>query len=150
MSDQLRQVVYLSKAVRLLTAAELLHMLQRSRGRNAKAGITGLLLHRNGTFMQMLEGSSKRVDGLLFRIGLDRRHTDMTILSDRMVDARLFPDSSMGFEEVEQVVPSNWPGLSPYLQPPLTFENWVSRGDVALAFFECCASGVWPAHPLAH
>ncbi len=148
MSSEIRQVVYLSRAVKPFAAGELLELLQRSRARNSRAGITGLLLHRNGTFMQLIEGPARRVEGLLFRISMDRRHTNMTILSDRLVQERLFPDSSMGFEEVEQVVPNNWPGLSPFIQPSLSFDEWVDRGEVALSFFESCANGAWPTRML--
>jgi hypothetical protein len=50
------QVVYASTALQAFTKPELQALLQEIRPKNAELGITGLLLYKDGNFMQVLEG----------------------------------------------------------------------------------------------
>lgn len=142
-ADSIRQLIYLSRTVREFSAAGLLELLEEARKRNARSGITGLLVHRKGTFLQLIEGPARSVDAVLHRIRKDHRHADLTVLSDRVHDRRLFPEWSMGFEEVEQVIPQTWPGLSQVLPPSLPFQEWIRRPGIAVSFFESCSLGAW-------
>lgn len=136
-------VAYVSRATRQLTPTELLELLEVSRTRNATAGISGLLVHRQGTFLQLFEGPEHPVADLLSRIRKDTRHTGVAILSSGIADRRLFHDWSMGFEEVDQVIPQSWPGLSSLVQPPLPFEQWIKHPEIAMSFLESCSLGAW-------
>jgi len=94
----MRQLLYVSHCTRELAAGELNDILVAARANNALLGITGLLLHINGGFLQMLEGEERAVRELYTRIAMDRRHTDPRIMLDREIPVRVFADWSMGFE----------------------------------------------------
>ena len=59
-----------------------------------------MLLHGNGTFLQVLEGDDHVVDTLIGAIAADPRHIDMKIVRREPVTRRQFADWSMGFERV--------------------------------------------------
>ena len=79
----MRQLLYVSRTDADLTPAALDHILTASRANNAMLGITGLLLHIDGGFLQMLEGEERAVRELYARIATDRRHHDVRLLLDR-------------------------------------------------------------------
>lgn len=134
----MRQIIYVSEATKRFAPEELLGLLEVARRSNTLIGVTGLLVHRGGTFLQCFEGPPHAVETLLARIRNDTRHTSVTVLLDRMTTERLFPDWCMGFEEVAQVIPSSWPGLSHVLPPHFSVSDWSERRELALAFFEAC------------
>jgi hypothetical protein len=138
------QLLYVSRAVGTFSPSDLLNLLQLSRRNNARQGITGLLVHRDGVFLQLLEGPQPAIALLLDAIRSDARHTDLTVLAERQARARYFPDWAMGFEEVDQVIPSTWPGLSMALPPTMSVEGWAAHRGEALAFVEACRPGVLP------
>jgi len=111
--------------------------LTHSRERNERAGISGLLLHRGGNFLQVVEGPSDAVRDLTRRLERDPRHRQFTPLLALDVADRLFPDWSMGFEQIDAVLPPSWPGLSRFLQevPPPSGARTGERAP-ALYFFE--------------
>ena len=79
----MRQLLYVSRTPGELTPAALDDILTASRANNALLGITGLLLHIEGGFLQMLEGEERAVRELYARIAADRRHSDVRLLLDR-------------------------------------------------------------------
>ena len=96
--DPLVAFVYSSRATRSLSADELKGMLQGSRARNYFRGLTGILVHRDGRFLQYLEGTADAVEERISRIREDERHRDFTVLLDAPVDERLFSDWTMAYE----------------------------------------------------
>ena len=94
-------LAYESQASVPLTAPDLLDLLARSRAHNAEAGVTGILLYRHGTFLQVLEGPHAQVDALYATIARDSRHHDVktVLVEDRA--GRRFPDWTMGFADVD-------------------------------------------------
>ena len=93
----LRQIVYVSAAVRLMRDSELLSILESARTSNNAQGLTGLLLYADGAFIQVLEGDPQTVERLMRKIRRDQRHHRFLILLDRVTGERDFDDSSMGF-----------------------------------------------------
>jgi len=57
--------------------------------------ITGILLHRNGHFLHIIEGRKEYVENLFLRIIADDRHTDLHLLFRKSVTCRQFSSSSM-------------------------------------------------------
>jgi hypothetical protein len=94
----MRQLLYVSHTDRQLSAGELDDILVTARANNALLGITGLLLHIDGGFLQMLEGEERAVRDVYNRIAADRRHADPHLMLDREIPVRVFADWSMGFE----------------------------------------------------
>jgi len=94
------RLIYASSAIRPLDARELEDILAVARRNNAHLGITGMLLYRNGNFIQLLEGPKDTVLELFATIKADPRHSSVTLLDERSVDKPALSDWSMGFCEV--------------------------------------------------
>ena len=94
------QLCYVSSATRFIGKSELLELLDASRERNSKLGVTGVLLYRAGTFMQILEGPESIVDRVFAKITRDARHRGMLTLLRRQVKERAFADWSMAYREM--------------------------------------------------
>jgi hypothetical protein len=110
MSAPLLQIIYISTASSELTEDALLEVLARSQSRNKERGITGLLLHADGSIIQVMEGPEQAVRSLYTKVAADKRHKGVTLMSCRSVDARDFPNFKMGFkrtrlEELEAEIP---------------------------------------------
>jgi hypothetical protein len=60
-----------------------------------------MLLFLDGAFLQVIEGPRVHIDALYRKLGLDPRHRGMQCLLREELDARRFPDWSMGFREIE-------------------------------------------------
>lgn len=101
----LHRVIYLSSAVGVLRADELDRIFLRSRAANGNAGITGLLLFCDGTFLQMLEGPAAGVASLMQKIRRDKRHTGMTIVHSGPCAARTFPDAALHYVAPRNLTP---------------------------------------------
>jgi hypothetical protein len=71
-----------------------------ARRRNREHGITGVLLHSDGNFMQFIEGSPYGVELVYRHIRASRRHRDLIELTDHLADAREFPTWAMGSAQV--------------------------------------------------
>ncbi len=110
------RVVYSSVAVRPFSPEGLLQLLTHSRARNRERDLTGLLLYRNGRFLQALEGPAEQVDALIEKIWVDRRHAGLRILMREEIAEREFPDWSMGFEDLDEATEETVPGLSRFLE----------------------------------
>lgn len=99
LTSALRQVVYLSHSVNpTLTHDELQDIVITCRRRNTLLGITGLLLYRDGSVVQYLEGTEVSIRLVLESIKRDPRHTGMLFVLDREIDKRDFPTFSIAFQ----------------------------------------------------
>jgi hypothetical protein len=94
------RIVYVSTAAVAFADKDLRTLLARARERNAAVGVTGMLLHHDGAFMQVLEGAADVVDVVFARIVRDPRHRNVVLLDRRDSDERSFPDWSMGFIDI--------------------------------------------------
>jgi FAD-dependent sensor of blue light len=72
-------------------------ILDQSRSRNARLGVTGALLFTGSCFCQVLEGSRDAVDEIFDSIQRDQRHRNVSLLSFRPTSSRLFPQWSMAY-----------------------------------------------------
>lgn len=96
--EQVYSLVYTSAAVTPFDDASLEALLAHSRAANARAQITGILLTRNGRFVQYLEGPEPAVRALIERISQDPRHTNVRVLLDDQNARRQFSEWTMGYE----------------------------------------------------
>lgn len=67
-----------------------------AREKNSAVGITGLLIHHKGEFLQFLEGDRKVVEETFKRIEKDYRHRAAVVIGAEYADDRLFPNWEMG------------------------------------------------------
>lgn len=100
-SASLLQLVYESTATRAMTDTDLQELLNQARSNNEELGITGLLLHANGRFLQVLEGPEQAVRDLFTTIQGDARHTNIEMLLTTHTTERTFPDWRMGLDRPE-------------------------------------------------
>jgi hypothetical protein len=121
---------YASMAVTAFDSAALQELLITSRGNNLQLGITGMLLYRDGEFMQVLEGEQAAVQTLYARIARDPRHHRTTTILEGPTDARHFPDWSMGFRDLRDPAVITLPGYSPLLDTPLDIEALVRNAPL--------------------
>jgi Sensors of blue-light using FAD len=96
-SDALHRLIYMSTAVGVLRADELDRVYLRAKAANGRAGITGLLLFYEGTFLHLLEGPAAAIAGLMQKVRRDRRHTGLITLEAGPCQKRCFPDAPMHY-----------------------------------------------------
>jgi Mg2+ and Co2+ transporter CorA len=93
-------LVYTSVATHPIEREALFDLLRESRDRNRQNNISGLLLHKNDQFVQVLEGEESQVKALFDRIRKDQRHQQVQAILEGSIPEREFADWSMGFREV--------------------------------------------------
>ena len=101
----LQEIVYVSAATRAFSDADLQELLRTARENNARPGVTGMLLYIGGNFMQLLEAPHQTLATLLEKIRNDRRHGNLTVILERDVSSRSFPDWSMGYRRLCEAAP---------------------------------------------
>jgi len=137
--SKLFRIAYVSTATKLFSPAELREMLKESNMRNKAAGVTGMLLYKDGQFMQVLEGTAEAVTETFSRISRDRRHHGIMVLAKGSVQERRFPEWSMAFRDLNLPDHQDVPGYSEFLNTPLTgkeFADDPSRCERLLLAFK--------------
>lgn len=112
-SPGLHYLVYVSSATRLLTADELTELLRKIHANNLRQDITGMLLYKDGNFMQVLEGPEEMVHWTFEKIRRDARHTGVRQLTEGPLEKRNFPDWTMGFRTLDPSALIKIPGYAP-------------------------------------
>jgi len=110
------RLIYMSHAVKPFSTEELMALLRQCRMANAEQGITGVLLYFNECFLQVLEGKEEAVQKTFQKLRRDPRHRNIIELEKSNISERLFPDWSMGFEELDisQLADLNIDGLNTF------------------------------------
>ncbi len=127
--SNLFRVVYISTATKLFDSAELREMLKESNERNKQSDVTGMLLYKDGQFMQVLEGSAEAVTATFSRISRDPRHHGIMVLLKGAVQERRFPRWSMAFRDLNLPDHQDVPGFSEFLNTPLTGKEFANDPD---------------------
>ena len=96
---RLHAIIYTSSAVRVLAPHEIEHLLQRARERNARAGVTGLLLHDDGHFLQYIEGPPEGLLPIYDIILADPLHHRIHELMSESIGEREFDGWEMAYEQ---------------------------------------------------
>lgn len=92
------QVLYISKLVKGQPLSTIDDILNVSRKNNAINNVSGVLLFRNGEFLQLLEGDKLDVYYTLKKIRDDKRHTGLEILHEGEIQHKLFDKWSMAYK----------------------------------------------------
>jgi hypothetical protein len=88
----LSHLIYASSADSKMSDAELRAILERARAVNSQLDITGILLHTEGSYFQVLEGDAEAIDSLYAKIGHDKRHTNVVLIVREPIASRSFAD----------------------------------------------------------
>ena len=73
----------------------LIDILNSSIRNNRERDVTGLLMHGNGRFLQVLEGTDEQVFKLYVRLLDDPRHSDCRVMLVTQIDKRSFSEWAM-------------------------------------------------------
>jgi hypothetical protein len=137
--SKLFRMAYVSGAAVRFNQMMLFDLLEQAGERNVKAGITGMLLYKDGQFMQILEGPESAVKATFDRISRDPRHHGIIVLLKEKADERHFPDWSMAFRDLDLPVNQKVPGYSEFLNTPLNgkeFSEKPTRCEKLLLLFK--------------
>lgn len=132
MQPPIHRLVYVSAATRPFSRPDLLDLLSRAREKNQRLGITGMLLYRDGDFLQLLEGERAAVKALFETIEKDPRHGGTIVVAEEDTDARVFDGWSMGFRELSDPDVHRTPGYSQFMNTPLVAEHLARHPSEAL------------------
>jgi ribosomal protein L35AE/L33A len=108
-------IVYVSSASQLFTKEELVELMQISARRNAEAGLSGLLLYKDGNIIQVLEGEEQAVRASFERIKKDPRHRGVIVLAQEAIEERSFPRWGMGFRDLNSTSLREFPEYNQFL-----------------------------------
>jgi Sensors of blue-light using FAD len=131
-------ITYVSSAIQPFSSHELRDLLEQCNGNNRKLDVTGMLLYKDGNFMQVLEGEEPSVRKVHETIGRDPRHRGLITLLQGITPERQFPEWSMGFRDLGADL-ANPDGYSEFLSVPLTgteFQSNPSKAQKLLLTFK--------------
>jgi len=117
MSTQtVHELVYISAAVAPMSEQELAALLLKARANNKRLGVSGILVHHEGSFLQVLEGDPAVVEPLFARIERDKRHHRTVVMRRGPIAQRTFGDWSMGFVESDPRLTESLPGFNDFFR----------------------------------
>ncbi|RYD38415.1 MAG: BLUF domain-containing protein [Verrucomicrobiaceae bacterium] len=93
-------IIYMSSQTGEFSKAQLRALLEASFENNTRLGVTGILLYRNGNFLQLIEGEAAAVDSLLQKISQDPRHKNIMVFLREEIPGRQFGGWSMAFRDL--------------------------------------------------
>jgi hypothetical protein len=109
------RLLYVSCATTAFSNTNLLEMVNKARARNEALDVTGMLLYKDGNFIQALEGKGSAVREIFETIRRDPRHRAVTVVLNEIDNARHF-GQPLGFRHLTDpegtIVPSLTPAVS--------------------------------------
>lgn len=117
-------LIYVSTEVVPMSDEDLVKLLRQARVLNEKNRITGMLLHKNGHFMQVLEGDESVVMNVFESIMKDPRHKNIDTLRAEYITHRNFPDWTMGFRDIDILGPAALCGFTRFLELDFTSDHF--------------------------
>ncbi|GAA6143225.1 hypothetical protein NBRC116584_30430 [Hydrogenophaga sp. 5NK40-0174] len=95
-----RRYMYMSHAVSPFSPDDLAALAMSSQRENGRRSITGILVHLEGHFLQLVEGPASAIGQLQKNLKADTRHRDVTDLLDEPVGRRLFDGWTLATERL--------------------------------------------------
>jgi hypothetical protein len=126
----MRSLTFFSTATAAMTEDEFAVLGRECAEHESHVGVTGMLLHKNGDFLQVIEGSSSVIRDMYARIAADRRHTNIRNVSERTISSREFDGAAVGFKNLDGL-PADTPFLNPF-----SYEAFEAEPDLALLILE--------------
>lgn len=126
-----QHIVYLSSAVSLFSSENLQELLEKSRIRNKELRITGLLLYKDKSFIQMIEGSEQATNDLYRIIKDDKRHFNVRLLDKTRKAQRTFKEWHMGFFDLDGEA-QHLDGYLNCYSPGFRFDDFINAPDKAI------------------
>ncbi|WP_199104139.1 BLUF domain-containing protein [Aquitalea sp. ASV11] len=133
------QLLYSSKATTALSPADLTAILDKSVANNQARQITGLLLYRDGCFLQLLEGEEAVVEAAFSKISQDPRHHQVESLFCSECKQREFGQWYMGFHVPQPEALARFPQFAPVFDPAFEVSQLVVAPQDGLAMLKAFA-----------
>ena len=130
------QIIYGATALTPFTPADLEELLRKSREKNRMLKISGLMLYKDGSFIQVLEGPDKEVRELYATIELDFRLQTVICLSQKAIEEREFGERPMGFANVTALTEAERPDLAYFRAESMTPETLATKPNRARELLE--------------
>ena len=128
------RLVYVSSATTPFSQDDLVELLTQARTKNQRLGVTGMLLYKDGNFMQVLEGDEAVVRELFGCIERDPRHHGSIVLLEEVLlqqndagEERAFPDWSMGFRNFADADIQNVEGINKFMNYNFNEESYIKN-----------------------
>jgi hypothetical protein len=125
-------LVYASSASRQVDEQDLMQLITAARKHNEANQITGLLLYKDGNFMQAIEGPDDAVEKLFDHVRRDGRHHGVLQLLKEHIEERRFPKWSMALQHVDKLSPEHRALIDPFLKDSLTAESYKTNPTAAI------------------
>lgn len=141
--ENLVHLIYSSASSAGMSNDELMILLEKARQRNESLGVTGMLLHDEGSFFQVLEGDAKVVGDLFKAIAQDNRHDRIVKLIYEPIEERSFSEWSMGYSGISRNELKALDGMNDFFHSRKCFTTLTEgRAKTLLKAFE---EGRWRA-----
>lgn len=141
MITPVHQLIYVSAAKVSFSDADLASLLLKARENNRRLGVSGLLIHRSGSFFQVLEGGEDVVENLFRRIERDRRHERVVVLHRASQSAPTFGQWSIGFVAGERAEVERIPGFNDFFHSGFTKSSLKDAASQAAALAKAFRDG---------
>jgi hypothetical protein len=135
-------LTYVSSAVLPFTKDGLRWLLDECAPANEAVNVTGMLLYKDGNFIQVLEGEEHSVRSVYAKIGRDLRHRGLITLLQGEIAERQFPNWSMGFRELSHAPGSIEKGYSDFMNLSFTPAQFASNPTQAQALLLLFKAGL--------
>ena len=107
----LYRMLYSSQAKQPMTSVELEAILDDARRGNIERGITGVLVYKDGVFLQILEGERGEVEEVMRNIASDSRHGGVKTFFADVALARSFESWHMAYLSPSAEELARWASL---------------------------------------
>ena len=111
-------LVYTSLANQKMSDDNLKDLLKKSRLKNERKNVTGMLLYLDPFFIQILEGEEAIINESFNIIKQDSRHHKVKIIYKKPIEERSFPNWTMGFNKISDENVDAVEGFSDFWQRP--------------------------------
>lgn len=135
------QLIYYSSASYPYSKEDLVEILNKSRENNERENITGILLYKDGSIMQVLEGDAEDVERRYAIISRDPRHKDVILVGEAEISERQFGDWTMGFRDLADSQLESLKGYNQSLNKPLTLKDFSNSMGAARELVQMFATG---------
>ena len=140
------QLIYTSQAVEPFSGEQLSKLLEAARANNKALGVSGMLVYEDRIFLQALEGDESVVMPLYEKIGQDKRHEQLILLSKRAVEERAFSEWTMGFFNADVTALESLSGFYDFFGRNFSLFDFARNADLAHKILLRFKDGAWHRH----
>ena len=124
-------LIYVSSSVNHFSTSDLFDLLEKSKMNNMAKDITGILLYKDGNFLQVLEGPKQAVLSTFTTIEKDVRHRGSIVIIEAEIQEREFSGWSMAFRNLN-LNESEYPeGYNKFLNVSFTDNEFRNNSSLA-------------------